>query len=77
MIPLLKNAPKLTFLELKRFYITPYDLEEIHDHYAPNLTTMKLIDAFVEFDTNTVNLLTKKHFQIAKIQSKLCSKSWY
>lgn len=62
MIPLLKNAPNLTFLELKRLYITPYDLEEIHDQYAPNLTTIKLIDVFAGFDTNTVNLLTKKAF---------------
>ncbi|GAN04249.1 hypothetical protein MAM1_0058d03709 [Mucor ambiguus] len=62
MIPLLKNAPNLTFLELKRLYITPIDLEEIHDQYAPNLTTLKLTDVFAGFDANVIQMLTKKYF---------------
>ncbi|KAL7308067.1 hypothetical protein PS15m_011966 [Mucor circinelloides] len=62
MIPLLKNAPNLTFLELKRLYITPYDLEEIHDQYAPNLTTLKLVNVFAGFDASAIQMLTKKAF---------------
>ncbi|KAF1799281.1 hypothetical protein V8B55DRAFT_1537036 [Mucor lusitanicus] len=62
MIPLLKNAPNLTFLELKRLYITPFDLEEIHDQYAPNLTTLKLTDVFAGFDANATQMLAKKAF---------------
>ncbi|CAO3616694.1 unnamed protein product [Mucor fragilis] len=62
MIPLLKNAPNLTFLELKRLYITPFDLEEIHDQYAPHLTTLKLMEVFAGFDANAIQMLTKKAF---------------
>ncbi|CAO3616682.1 unnamed protein product [Mucor fragilis] len=62
MIPLLKNAPNLTFLELKRLYITPFDLEEIHNQYAPHLTTLKLTEVFVEFDAKATQMLAKKAF---------------
>ncbi|KAK4511796.1 uncharacterized protein ATC70_003795 [Mucor velutinosus] len=66
MIPLLKNAPNLTFLELKRLHITPFDLEENHEQYAPNLTTLKLIDAFP-------HILHTKQITLKKLALKMKS----
>ncbi|KAI7898964.1 uncharacterized protein BX663DRAFT_522674 [Cokeromyces recurvatus] len=64
ILPLLRFAPRLKYLELSKLYLTLHDMEDLHNCYAPRLEELVLKNMLYLFTDMTLIELMRQTFKL-------------